>query len=264
MHSGPAGQKKAKPIVIESATGEEVLEADSSAIEVKSLTKAFGKQLALREVDLQVKGGAFLTLFGPNGAGKTTLIKVLATLLRPTTGTVRICGLDLSEYSIRVRREIGLVSHQPLLYDDLTAYENLQFWGRMYDVHHLDERIHNLVAMVGLSSRLHDRVRTFSRGMQQRISIVRALIHNPSVILLDEPETGLDRYASSMLKEILQSLNAEGRTVVMTTHNLETGLEMGNEVAILAGGRVVYQESKRRLSLASLQEAYHRYTGATL
>ncbi|OGO01633.1 MAG: heme ABC exporter, ATP-binding protein CcmA [Chloroflexi bacterium RBG_13_52_14] len=248
----------------ESDIGEEVLEADSSAIEVKSLTKAFGKQLALREVDLQVKRGAFLTLFGPNGAGKTTLIKVLATLLRPTTGIVRICGLDLSEYSIDIRREIGLVSHQPLLYDDLTAYENLQFWGRMYDVQHLAERIHNLVAMVGLSSRLHDRVRTFSRGMQQRISIVRALIHNPSVILLDEPETGLDRYASSMLKEILQSLNAEGRTVVMTTHNLETGLEMGNEVAILAGGRVVYQEPKRLLSLANLQEAYHRYTGATV
>lgn len=239
------------------------MESSARAIEVKGLTKAFSKIPALRGVDLEVNHGDFLVLFGSNGAGKTTLIKVLATLLRPSSGTVRLCGLDVREDSTSIRRQIGLVSHQPLLYDELTAYENLKFWGQMFDVPYLDERIRELVAMVGLSSRLHERVRTFSRGMQQRVAIARALMHKPSIMLLDEPETGLDRHASSTLKEILRSFNGDGRTVIMTTHSLESGLEMGTRMVILSGGRVAYEEPRQGLSLAALQEAYHRHTGAT-
>lgn len=232
------------------------------AIEVKGVTKVFGSRLALRGVDLEVKKGGFLTIFGSNGAGKTTLIKVLATLLKPSAGSVQIAGLDIQDSSVGIRRQIGVVSHQTFLYDELTAYENLKFYGRMYDVPDLEERVCGLIAKVGLAARLHDRVRTLSRGMQQRLSIARAMIHNPPIILLDEPETGLDQHASAMLRDILDSFNAEERTMVMTTHSLERGLEMGNHIAILVEGKIAYEESKKALNLVSLQEAYYHYTGA--
>jgi len=232
------------------------------AIEVKGVTRGFGKHLVLRGIDLQVGTGEFLTVFGSNGAGKTTLIKVLATLLRPATGSVRVAGLDMRGNSIGIRRKIGVVSHHTFLYDELSAYENLKFYGRMYDVPDLEERINYLIARVGLSSRLHDRAGALSRGMQQRVSIARAMIHDPPIMLLDEPETGLDQDARSILKETLGSFHAEGRTMVMTTHNLEYGLEMGDHVAILAGGKIAYEESRQALNLATLREAYYQYTGA--
>ncbi len=239
-----------------------VVTSEALAIEVKGVTRGYGRHLVLRGVDLEVGRGDFLTMFGPNGAGKTTLIKVLATLLRPTAGTVRIAGLDIRSDSRRIRREIGVISHHTFLYDELTAYENLKFYGRMYDVPNLEERIHDLIARVGLTPRLHDRVGTLSRGMQQRVSIARAMIHNPSVMFLDEPETGLDQNAVAMLQEVLDGFHAEGRTMLMTTHSLERGLEMGNHIAILARGKIVFEESKRSLNLASLREAYYHHTGA--
>jgi len=236
-------------------------ESNTDLIEVKGVTKSFGTYRALRGVNLQVEKGQFLTIFGPNGAGKTTLIRVLATLIRPTGGSVRIAGLNIQEDAAKVRREIGIVAHQTLLYDELTAYENLKFYGKMYDVPNLEDRIRELITKVGLSSRIHDRVHTFSRGMQQRLSIARALIHNPSIVLLDEPETGLDKQAIAMLGEILKAPDTEKRTMVMTTHSLERGLEMGTQIAIMAKGKVAYEESKDSLTLSSLQEAYHNYTG---
>ncbi len=232
------------------------------AIEVEGLTKSFGDHLALKGIELKVEKGEFLTVFGPNGAGKTTLIKVLATLSKPSAGRVRVGGLDLRDSAVEIRRKIGVVTHQTFLYDDLTAFENLRFYGRMYDVPNLEERIHEVITMVGLASRLHHRVRTLSRGMQQRLSIARAVIHSPSIMLLDEPETGLDQYATSMLSEVLDALNGGDRTVVMTTHSLERGLAMGDHVVILAEGKIVYEESKRSLDMVSLQETYHHLTGA--
>ncbi|MFC1925555.1 heme ABC exporter ATP-binding protein CcmA [Chloroflexota bacterium] len=231
-------------------------------IVIEGVTRRFGRKPVLRGIDLEVNEGEFLSIFGPNGAGKTTLIKVMATLLKPSAGTVHVAGLDLRENPIEIRRRIGVVSHQTFLYDELTAYENLKYYGKMYDVPHLKEQIHELISRVGLESRLHDRVRTLSRGMQQRLSIARAMIHNPPIILLDEPETGLDQYAGEMLLEVLAAQNPVKRTVVMTTHNLERGLEMGSHIAILAKGKIAYEESKQSLNLASLQEAYLHHTGA--
>ena len=149
------------------------------AVEVKSLTKSFGSRLALKGVDLVVGEGEFLTILGPNGAGKTTLLQILATVSRASSGKIRIGGLEVGKESTEIRRRIGYVSHQTLLFDDLTAYENLKFYGRMYDVPDLDRRIHSLAEKMELSSRLHQLVRTLSRGMQQRLSIVRALLHDP-------------------------------------------------------------------------------------
>jgi len=231
-------------------------------IEVKGVTKVFGRKLILKGIDFAVKEGESLTILGPNGAGKTTLIKLLATLLKPSSGSIRIAGFDIRDSSMQIRRSIGVVGHQTYLYDELTAYENLKFYGNMYDVPNLDERIHHIISEIGLETRLHDRVSTLSRGMQQRLSIARATIHNPPIILLDEPETGLDQHASKMLVEILDALYSNKRTVVMATHNMERGLEIGNHVMILSEGKIAYEESKQSLNLASLREAYQHYTGA--
>lgn len=229
------------------------------AVEVKSLTKSFGGRLALKGVDLVVREGEFLTILGPNGAGKTTLLQILATVSRASSGKIRIGGLEVGKESTEIRRRIGYVSHQTLLFDDLTAYENLKFYARMYDVPDLDRRIHSLAEKMELSSQLHQLVRTLSRGMQQRLSIVRALLHDPSVLLLDEPETGLDQRATAMLGEVL---DAGARTVIMSSHHLERGLELGDRVVILASGRITYEESKESLDLANFTSVYSHYTEA--
>jgi heme exporter protein A len=228
-------------------------------IEVRGLVKSFGSKVALKGVDLDVGEGEFLTLVGPNGAGKTTLIRVLATLTRPTEGSVHVAGYDLSSQGTEARRRIGLVSHQTLLYDDLPAEENLRFYGRMYEVPDLEERITALLQRVGLDHRRRDPVRTFSRGMQQRLSLARALLHDPAVLLLDEPYTGLDQQAAEVLREVLAALVGRASTVLMTTHNLERGLELCDRAAILVNGRIVHQADRSDLDVASFQEAYSHH-----
>jgi len=230
-----------------------------SSVEVRGLVKSFGGKVALDGVDLDVGEGEFLTLVGPNGAGKTTLIRILATLTRPTRGSVRVAGYDLAREGAEARRHIGLASHQTLLYGDLSAEENLRFYGRMYEVPELEERITALLQRVGLDHRRHDPVRTFSRGMQQRLSIARALLHDPAILLLDEPYTGLDQQAAEVLREVLAALLGRARTVLMTTHNLERGLELCDRAAILVNGRIVHQADKSDLDVASFREAYSHY-----
>jgi heme exporter protein A len=230
-------------------------------IEVRGLIKAFGSRAVLRGVDLDVAGGEFLTLVGPNGAGKTTLLSVISTLSQPTAGRVRVAGYDLADGAVEVRRQIGLVSHKPLLYDDLSAEQNLRFYARMYDVSNADARIEAVLRQVGLWGRQRDPVRTYSRGMQQRLAVARALLHEPPVLLLDEPDTGLDQHAAAMLNDLLRGAVATQRTVLMTTHNLERGLEWGDRVAILAGGRIAYQTAKSELDAGRFREIYYQYVG---
>jgi heme exporter protein A len=227
-----------------------------SMIEVRGLVKAFGRRVALRGVDLRVEAGEFLTLLGPNGAGKTTLVRILATLSRPTAGQVFINGFDLAENAGEVRRCLGVVSHQTLLYDELTAGENLEFYSRMYDLPAPQARIAEILELVGLAQRRDDLVRTLSRGMQQRLAIARAILHDPPILLLDEPDTGLDQQAAARLRELLATVGLGGRTVLMTTHNLERGLAVGDRVAILARGRIVYQAARDALDGASFQQLY--------
>ena len=231
------------------------------AIETRGLTKSFVHTWALRGVDLTVKKGEFLTLLGPNGAGKTTMLRILAGLSRPTTGTVLVDGLSLSDEPIELRRRIGVISHQTLLYDDLTVEENLRFYGRMYDVPDLTARVARAMELLAIAHRRHDRVRTLSRGLQQRASIARAILHDPAILLLDEPDTGLDQYASSVLKRLLEDLKTEERTIIMTTHNLERGLELADRVAILVHGKVVFDRKKETGDVAALRSAYLHYAG---
>ena len=231
------------------------------AIEVEGLSKAFGNNCALSNIDLKVGRGEHVTIFGPNGAGKTTLVKVLSTLSKPSTGTARIEGEDIRNNPVKIRRRIGLVSHETFLYDDLTVYENLRFYGKMYDVPDLEENIHEVVSRIKLESRFHDRVGTLSHGMQQRVSIARAVIHNPPLLFLDEPEVGLDPQAVVMLRDVLESVNTPERTIVMTTHNLKQGVEMGDRVVILNEGKVVYQASRGDFDVANFLGIYENYTG---
>lgn len=225
---------------------------------MEGLTKSFGYQPVLKGVELKIRWGDFITIFGPNGAGKTTLLQVLATLLRPSSGRAKVAGLDLARQAREIRRRIGVVSHDTFLYDDLTAYENLRFYGRMYEVPHLEERIAQVISQVGLEAQLHHRVRTLSHGMQKRLAIARAIIHSPSVLFLDEPESGLDQEALGRLMAVPDSLG-EGRTIIMTTHNIERGLLMGNRVAILAKGRIAYEGPSQEQ--AGFAQLYHQLTG---
>ncbi len=234
--------------------------SQAPAMEIQGLTKSFGNRRVLRGIDFVVERGESLVIFGPNGAGKTTLIKVLATIMNPSSGRVLIDGLDLKNNAEEVRRQIGVVTHQTFLYSNLTTYENLEFYSRMYDVPNRKERIHQVVATVEMTSRLHDRVGTLSRGMQQRLSIARALLHKPAIMLLDEPETGLDQRAISMAWEALQKEGETKRTIILTTHNLERGLELSNRLLILDRGKIVYQGSTQALDLAALKETYHYST----
>ena len=230
-------------------------------IQIQGLVKSFGHTYALHEINLNVAQGQFLAIVGPNGAGKTTLLRILATLLRPTSGHVNIDGLDLVSHSGEIRRRIGFVSHQSLTYGRLTVEENLRFYGRLYDVAELEERVDSLLHVVGLDARRQDPARTLSRGMQQRLSIARAIVHQPSLLLLDEPYTGLDQQAAEMFRRLLQTVNAESRTVVMTTHNLQRALELCDTVAILSSGRIVHETESEPLSADRLREIYWAYAG---
>lgn len=238
---------------------------DAPAIVVHKLTKSFGHRVALRGVDLSVAEGEFLTLFGPNGAGKTTLMRIVASLARPTAGTVRVCGEDLGKAATSLRRSLGLISHNPLLYGDLTPDENLRFFARMYDLpdsgdEPVSARIDTVLAQVGLAARRRDPVRTFSRGMVQRLAIARAILHDPAIMLLDEPYTGLDLQAADMLRAVLQDLAALNRTVILTTHNLEQGLEMCDRAAVLNRGKVAWQGARAGLDLPAMREIYRQAT----
>ena len=240
---------------------EKVMDSSPWAIEVRGLTKSFGDHHALRGIDLRVSQGEHLVIFGPNGAGKTTLVKILSTLAKPSSGNVWLDGIDIRDEAAEIRRKISLVGHQTFLYDDLTIYENLKFYGKMYDIADLEKRIREVISWVQLESRLHDRVGTLSRGLQQRASIARAVLHNPSILFLDEPEVGLDPHASTVIRDVLGSINSGSRTVVMTTHNLERGLELSDSVIILDRGKVVYQVSKHEADTVNFQRVYDRCTG---
>jgi heme exporter protein A len=230
-----------------------------SAIEVRELSRSFAERTVLRNISLSIRKGECTVIFGPNGAGKTTLIKTMSTLLKPSSGSVFIEGDDIRTNPARTRRRIGLVGHQTYLYDDLTVRENLTFYGRMYSVPQLDARISELAAWLEVGSRLDDRAGTLSRGLQQRVSLARALIHDPSILFLDEPETGLDPRAGLALRDIVSG--GPGRTVVLTTHNLERGLEFGRKLFILNRGRVAWQGTADKTDTATFAELYTAYTG---
>jgi heme exporter protein A len=232
-------------------------------IQVLGLWKTFGSLAALRDVNLNVGPGERLAIVGPNGSGKSTLVKVVATLLRPSAGTVRVAGLDVQRQALEVRRLVGVVCHQTFLYGELTALENLEFYGRLYGLPHPTDRARQQLRLVGLEAQADVPGRDLSRGMQQRLALARALLHEPPILLLDEPDTGLDQRWTAFLVDLLAEAAQEGRTVLLTTHDLERTLDMADRLAVLNGGRVVFTAKRDELDAGSLKEAYLRHTGAT-
>ncbi|MCC4771388.1 ATP-binding cassette domain-containing protein [Methanosarcina sp. DH2] len=221
-----------------------------NAVSIRKLSKVFGKTPVLKALDLDLKKGEFAVIFGPNGAGKTTLLKLISTLIEPTGGSIIVSGFNTTEEPEKARKEIGMLSHDSYLYGDLTAKENLRFFGQMYGIKdkELGERISHFLEDVGLVTKADERVSTFSRGMKQRLSIARALLHRPSILLLDEPYTGLDPGASLVFENILKSPEFQESTKLMVSHDLERGFALCNRVLILNKGRFVYDGFKENLS----------------
>ena len=229
-------------------------------IETQRLVKTFGLKPVLRGIDFRVERGEFVALAGPNGAGKTTFLRILATLSRPSKGEVRVVGHPLPARGTFVRRCLGVVTHQPLLYGDLTVEENLRFFGRMYGVGDLKQRIEDVLGMVGLVALRRDLVRQLSRGMQQRLSIGRAILHDPEILLLDEPHTGLDQEAAEMLDDMLNEVATRGRTVVLTSHDLTRVTDLADRVDILHKGKIAASVRRGEVDLAELSALYHSVT----
>ena len=229
-------------------------------VRVKGVSKRFGRNVALRGIDLELAVGDRLALFGPNGSGKTTLLRVLAGLLPPSGGSVEIGGAGYQHAGQAVRGRIGVVAHHTYLYDDLTGEENLSFYGRMYGIQRLRERVEESLALAGLERRARDKVRAYSRGMQQRLALARATLHDPDLLLLDEPDTGLDQDAFAHLGGFLERPSGPPRSVVMATHDLKLGHLYCGRFAILTAGRIVFEGRQADGDLAALERLYSERT----
>ncbi|MBN2147655.1 MAG: heme ABC exporter ATP-binding protein CcmA [Anaerolineales bacterium] len=229
-------------------------------IETRRLVKRFGLKTVLRGLDFQLQAGEFVALLGPNGAGKTTFLRILASLSRPSMGEVRIAGYHLPAQASAVRQRLGVVSHLPLLYADLTAEENLRFFARLYGLSHPQPRIAEVLDLVGLTARRRDLVRTFSRGMQQRLAIGRAVLHDPDVILFDEPYTGLDQDACAMLDTVLREVATRGRTVVMTSHDLARTADLASRFDVLSRGVIAASILRKDIEPSQLLDFYRQAT----
>ncbi|MGE5333887.1 MAG: heme ABC exporter ATP-binding protein CcmA [Nitrososphaerota archaeon] len=226
------------------------------AVVVSGVRKTYGLRPILRDVSFTADTGQCVAVLGPNGAGKTTLLRILATLTRPTRGSVLVAGSDALREAHEVRRNVGYVGHTPLLYDELTARENLLFFARMYGLPDGERRAEALLKRVGMRSRANDRVGTFSRGQAQRVALARGMLHDPAVLLLDEPDTGLDEDAITLLRELIAERGAAGKTTLLTTHTLERGLAWSDAAVVITGGRVAYAGASGEITLPDVRALY--------
>jgi len=238
-------------------------ESEKPIIITKSLIKTYGLLPVLRKIDLEINRGQFVALLGPNGSGKSTMLRLLSGLSRPTAGKIAIGGWELPDEVAAVRAQIGVVSHKSLLYETLTGRENLLFFARLYNLPRSDlqPRLDELLEQVGLSSRADSLVRTYSRGMQQRLSIARALLHDPDVLLFDEPYTGLDQDAATTLDNLLRTARDGRRTIIMATHRLHHAVELADRIIILNKGRIGYDRQTDIIDQANIALDYAQVTG---
>lgn len=234
------------------------------ALEADSLEKWYGPLPAVRGVSFRLAPGEFLTLYGPNGAGKSTLLRMLAGVVRPTRGASRIGGETVGGDSAGWRVQLGMLSHQTFLYNGLSAEENLGFYARLFALPDARERCGEMLQRFGLWERRTDRVQTFSRGMQQRLALARTLLHDPAVVLLDEPYTGLDAHAAAILRLTLEQLKDGSRTVLLITHNLSQGLELADRVAVQVAGRWVRDEPRPQIDPAHFEAWYTDVVGSAV
>jgi heme exporter protein A len=217
------------------------------AVHVNNLTRTLDERPILRGVNLDIERGEYVAMIGANGAGKSTLLKILATLMPPTSGSIELFGQPLTRNAVALRSRIGLIGHQSMLYRDLSAAENLAFFAKLYGVSEPHRRAQRMLRMVGLSDRANDPVKNFSRGMIQRISIARALLHDPDLILADEPFAGLDAPSTQSLENLLHRLRDAGRTIVLVNHDIDQTLRIAERVIVLRQGQVVVDQPTHRL-----------------
>lgn len=219
-----------------------------SAVEIRNVVCQFGRIRALDGISLDVKAGTVVGIVGPNGAGKTTLIDVVCGLVRPTSGSARVLGQDVAANAAALRARIGVLPQETALYDEVTAHQNLQFAAALYDVQNSEVRIDEVLQLVGLATRKGDTVRGFSGGMQRRLAIARALLHNPELLILDEPTVGVDVEARHQIWTHIRSLNAGGRTVILTTNYLDEAEALCDRVVILKSGSIVADDTPAALA----------------
>lgn len=210
-----------------------------SVIRANNLDKAYDTRPVLRGINLDVSPGGFLALLGANGAGKSTLLRVLATLIAPTGGELHLFDQPVTRDAVALRARIGMIGHQPILYRDLTVIENLEFFGKLYGVADAAQRGLDLLDQLNLRKRALDPVKNLSRGMTQRVSIARALMHDPPLILADEPFAGLDAPSTVNLERLLADLNAQGRTIILSNHDIAQSLRLARHAVVLRGGAIV-------------------------
>jgi len=240
------------------------------AIETDALTKRFGSFTAVDRVDLNVNDGEIYGFLGPNGAGKTTVIRMLCTLLTPSSGSARVAGYDIVHESIEVKKRIGLVSEKLIMYPRLTGYENLMFFGSLYKINHdsLRKRVDELLDMVQLTRFKDKVVGGYSSGMRQRLNVVRALLHDPEIIFLDEPTTALDPQSTRFVRDLVKELKGKGHTIVLTTHIMEEADELSDRVSIIDHAKIVAtgtpQELKQKCHADNLLDVFLALTGRAL
>ena len=227
-----------------------------------NLTKSYGSRKVLRGLSISIEPGEIVSLIGVNGAGKTTLLRVLSDLARADIGQVQFNNINTRSDPAEYRRQIGVVLHAPMLYGNLSAQENLRFFGRMYQISAIDERVNELLEMVNLRSRADDLVRAFSRGMQQRLSIARALLHDPACLLLDEPYTGLDQDSSAVFETLIQQAASAGKMVLLATHDLDKACRAGMRIDLLHQGKIAHSQPRADLTPEGLANLYREITGA--
>ncbi|MDY0387281.1 MAG: ABC transporter ATP-binding protein [Methanolobus sp.] len=230
-----------------------------SIISINDLSKSFGHRKALSNIQLEIGKGEFVVIFGPNGAGKTTLLKVISTIIEPSRGNVLINGVDNKKDPSKTRGMIGAISHETYLYDELTARENLVFFSRMYGIEKsmIDKRVEEILKSVKLLERADERAGSFSRGMKQRLSIARALLHHPEILLMDEPYTGLDQHAAANFERVLMNTGNSDVTRIMITHNIERAFELCDRMLIMDRGELRFDKLKK--DLASIEEFREEY-----
>ena len=225
-------------------------------LQASQITKRFGHRMVLNGLDLNLQPGEVVTIFGPNGAGKTTLIQILSTLIKPTSGTLHIGGVDAFAETLRVRPSLGLVVHEPLAYLEFSPYENLKFFGQLYKLDGLEQRIADLLDEVQLTSYAHEPVKIFSRGMTQRFMIAKALIHDPTLLLFDEPFSGLDLAAKQFVLKRIDQERSHGKGIILTTHNTELGFHAGSRFHFLLNGQIETVAEKEDIGLEALSREY--------
>lgn len=212
-------------------------------IQVRELSKTFGEFKAINNINLNIKKGEIFGLLGPNGAGKSTLINIMSSVLKADSGTISLNGIDLSTHKSESKSIIGIVPQEISLYENFSAYENLKFFGKLYGIDSavLKKRIEEILELIGLEKRKNDLIKTYSGGMKRRINIAAALLHQPKILLMDEPTVGVDPQSRNQIFEVVEQLNKQGLTIIYTTHYMEEVERLCNTIAIMDSGKIIAQ-----------------------